>query len=302
MTRSYAPLLLTLAAIWGASYLFIKVGVRDFEPSFFIEVRLLIGGALLFAFLAAREGTRQALAEVRGAWREGLVFGVINGALPFTLIAWGETHIDSGVAAIANASVPIFVTLLAIKFNPGERSTGLRLVGIIVGLVGVGVLAGVDPVGGVWGVIGTLAVVLASFSYACGGLYGQRAVGHKQGPVLATSSLLYGALVLLPLAAVQHPDHAPGWKPVASVIALAVGGTAIAQLILFRMLRLFGAARVSLVTYLMPVTALVYGSAILDEPLRPAMLGGLALILGGVALGSGVWRPLRRPAPAESST
>jgi drug/metabolite transporter (DMT)-like permease len=302
MTRAYAPLLFALAAIWGASYLFIKVGVRDFEPTFLAELRLLIGGVLLFVFLTAREGTRRALAGVGGAWRPGLVVGVINGALPFTLISWGETHIDSGVAAIANASVPIFVALLAIRFNPGERSSGLRLVGIIVGLAGVGVLAGVHPEGGTWAVLGTLAVVLASFSYACGGLYGQRAVGHASGPVLATASLLYGALVLLPLAVVQHPDHAPDWKPVASLLALAVGGTAIAQLILFRMLRLFGAARVSLVTYLMPVTALVYGAAILGEELRPEMLGGLALILGGVALGSGLLRPQRQPATVESST
>jgi drug/metabolite transporter (DMT)-like permease len=301
VTRSYAPLLFFLAAIWGASYLFIKVGVRDFSPAFFIELRLLIGGALLFAFLAAREGGRQALAGVRGTWREGLIFGTINGALPFTLIAWGEKHIDSGVAAIANASVPIFVALLAVRFNPGERSTGLRLIGVCIGLAGVGVLAGVHPEGGGWAVVGTLAVVLASFSYACGGLYGQRAVGHQPGPVLATSSMVYGAVVLLPLALFQLPDHAPGWKPVASLLALAVGGTAIAQLILFRMLRLFGAARVSLVTYLLPVTALVYGAAILGEPLRPSMLGGLGLILGGVALGSGVWWPIRRTAAAGSS-
>jgi drug/metabolite transporter (DMT)-like permease len=298
MSRSYAPLLLTLAAIWGASYLFIKVGVRDFEPSFFMDMRLLIGGALLLVFLAAREGGRNALVGVRDTWREGLVFGTINGALPFTLIAWGETHIESGVAAIANASVPIFVALLAIRFNPGERSSGLRLVGIFVGLAGVGVLAGVHPAGGAWAVVGTLAVVLASFSFACGGLYGQRAVGHQPGPVLATSSMLYGGLVLLPLALFQLPDHAPGWKPVASLLALAVGGTAIAQLLLFRMLRLFGAARLSLVTYLLPAFALVYGSLILDEPLRATAIAGLALILGGVALGSGAWRPVRRQAPA----
>jgi drug/metabolite transporter (DMT)-like permease len=297
MTRAYAPLLLTLAGIWGASYLFIKVGVRDFEPTFFIDMRLLIGGLLLFGLLAAREGARNAVAGIRDAWREGLVFGTINGALPFTLIAWGETHIDSGVAAVANASVPIFVALLAVKVNPSERSSGLKLAGICIGLVGVGILTGLHPEGG-WAVLGTLAVVLASVSYAAGGLYGQRAVGRVSGPVIATASLLYGFVVLLPLALVQHPHETPGWKPIASLLSLAVGGTAIGQLILFRMLRLFGAAKVSLVTYLMPVTAIVYGAAILDEPLRATMLGGLALILGGVALGSGAWRPARRSEPA----
>jgi drug/metabolite transporter (DMT)-like permease len=294
VTRAYTPLLLVLAAIWGASYLFIKVGVRDFEPTVFMTLRLLIGGLLLLAFLSAREGARQALAQIGGAWRPGLVFGVINGALPFTLIAWGETHIDSGVAAVTNSSVPIFVALLAIKFRPSERSTGLKLVGICLGLAGVGVLAGVHPEGGGWAVLGTLAVVLASVSYAAGGLYGQGAVSRAAGPVLATGSMLYGGLVLMPFALFQLPDHAPGWKPVAALLALAVGGTAIAQLILFRMLRLFGAARLSMVTYLMPVFALVYGALILDEPLRAAALGGLALILGGVTLGSGLWRPASR--------
>jgi drug/metabolite transporter (DMT)-like permease len=301
MTRSYGLLLGVLAAIWGASYLFIKVGVRDFEPTVLIALRLLIAAALLIGFLAIRRGGREAIAEVGGAWREGLVFGVINGALPFTLIAWGEKHIDSGVAAIANASVPIFVAILAIKFQPSERSSGLKLAGILLGLVGVGVLAGVHPEGGQWAVVGTLAVVLASFSYAVGGLYGQRVVGRVSGQVMATASMFYGALVLLPFALFQLPDHAPGWKSVGSLLGLAVAGTAIAQLILFRMLRLFGAARLVLVTYLLPVTALIYGALILSEPLRLSELGGLALILGGVALGSGVWRPMRgtvvEPAP-----
>jgi drug/metabolite transporter (DMT)-like permease len=275
--------------------LFIKVGVRDFEPTVLMTLRLLIGGLLLLGFLGARSGARDMAVSVRGAWREGLVVGTINGAVPFTLIAWGETHIDSGVAAIANASVPIFVALLAIKVNPAERATGLRLVGILVGLVGVGILAGVHPEGGGWAVLGTLAVVLASFCYATGGLVGQRVLGRTSGPVLATASMLYGGLILLPFALFQLPDHSPGWKPIAALLALAVLGTAIAQLILFRVLRLFGAARLSLVTYLIPVFALLYGSVILDESLRPSMLIGLGLILGGVALGAGAWRPQRRP-------
>ena len=244
--------------------------------------------------------------EVGGAWRQGLIMGVINGALPFTLIAWGEKHIDSGVAAIANASVPIFVAILAVWFNPAERSSGLKLAGILVGLLGVGVLAGVNPDGGGWAVLGTLAVVLASLSYAAGGLYGQHAVRSASGPVLATARRCSSAgWCSLPFALFQLPDHAPGWKPVGSLIALAVVGTAIAQLVLFRMLRMFGAARLSLVTYLMPVTALIYGSLILDEPLRPSMLVGLGLILGGVALGSGSGAqcagrsPIRREDEAE---
>jgi drug/metabolite transporter (DMT)-like permease len=300
VTRSYAPLLLVLAAIWGASYLFIKVAVRDLEPTVLMALRLLIAAPPLIAFLALRGGSREAVAQVAGAWREGLVFGVINGALPFTLIAWGEKHIASGVAAIANASVPIFVALLATRFNPSERSSGLKLVGIVLGLAGVGVLAGVHPEGGWWSVAGTLAVVAASLAYAVGGLYGQHAVRRVPGPVIAASALVYGGLVLLPFALVQLPDHLPGWKAIGSLLGLSLAGTAVAQLILFRMLRLFGAARVSLVTYLLPVTALIYGALILDEPLRASALGGLALILGGVALGSGAWRPARplvEPAP-----
>src|SRR5438874_5452316 len=124
-SRSYAPMIFLLAGIWGASYLFIKVGVRDFEPTAFVTFRLLIAGVLLLAFLAATTGARTAFGDVRAAWREGLVFGTINGVIPFTLITWGEKHIDSGVAAIANASVPIFVALLAMKFNQDERSSGL---------------------------------------------------------------------------------------------------------------------------------------------------------------------------------
>jgi drug/metabolite transporter (DMT)-like permease len=297
VSRSYVPLLLVLAAIWGASYLFIKVAVRDLEPTVLMTLRLLIAAPPLFAFLAVRSGTREAVAQVAGVWREGLVFGVINGAVPFTLIAWGEKHIDSGVAAIANATVPIFVAILALRFKPSERSSGLRLGGIVLGLAGVGVLAGVHPDGGWWAVAGTLAVVAASLSYAIGGLYGQHVVGRVPGPVIAAAALLYGGLVLLPFALVQLPEHFPGWKAVGSLLGLSLAGTAVAQLILFRMLRLFGAAKVSLVTYLLPVTALIYGALILDEPVRASLLGGLVLILGGVALGSGVWRPLRRPVP-----
>jgi drug/metabolite transporter (DMT)-like permease len=299
--QGYVPSLLALASIWGASYLFIKVGVRAFAPTTLMTLRLLVAAVPLFALLSLGSGVRAAAAEVRDAWRDGLVLGTINGAVPFTLIAWGEKHIDSGVAAIANSAVPIFVALLALRFRPSERVGGLRLVGVVVGLAGVGVLAGLNPRGGWWAVAGTLAVVLAAASYAAGGLYGQWRSAHASGLVLATANLLWGGLVLLPFGLVQLPEHMPGWKPIASLLALSLAGTALAQLILFRMLRLYGASRTSLVTYLMPGFALFYGAVILGEPVTASALAGLVLVLAGVALGSGLLQPWRRRQEAVST-
>ena len=197
--------------------------------------------------------------------------------------------------------MPIFVVLLAIRWQPSERVHGLRLVGFLVGLVGVGVLAGVHPQGGWWGVAGTLAVVVASVSYAIGSLWGQRLIHRTSGLVLSTSSMLGGLLVLIPLGLWQLPSEVPGWKETGSVIALAVIGTALAQIILYRVLRSDGAARVSLVTYLLPMTALIYGVLLLGEPLTWEELAGMVLILGGVALGSGAVRlPRREPVAAPS--
>ena len=301
MSRSYVIYIGMLAAFWGASYMFIKVAGRAFEPASMMLLRLLIASSLLLVVLAVQRGWHTTLGEMRALGWEGFALGVVNGAIPFTLIAWGEKHIDSGVAAIANASMPIFVVLLAIRFKPSETVRGLRLVGFLVGLVGVGVLAGVHPEGGWWGAAGTLAVVVASVSYAVGALWGQRLIAGTSGLVLSASSMLGGLLVLLPLGLWQMPGEVPGWKETCSVIALAVIGTALAQIILYRVLRSDGAARVSLVTYLLPMTALIYGVLLLGEPLTWEELAGMALILGGVALGSGAVRfPRREPVAAPS--
>jgi drug/metabolite transporter (DMT)-like permease len=287
---------LLLAAIWGASYLFIKVGVRDFQPPALMAARLVIASVPLFAYLSAtRGGVRAAARELASVWREGLALGLLSAAVPFTLIAWGEKHIDSGVAGVVQASLPVFTALLALRFVPSERADGPRTAGIALGLAGVGVLAGVDPGPGWWAVGGTLLVVASSLSYAAGGLFGQTRTKTIPGPVLATATTFYGALALLPWGLAELPGHAPGWKPVGSLLALALGGTAVAQLLLFHVLRLHGAARVSLVTYLMPLFAVFYGATILGEPLRWSAIGGLALILLGVALGSGTHSLRRRP-------
>src|SRR5262245_8400967 len=129
--------------------MFIKIAVDQIEPAAMVELRLLSALVVLVAVLVIRSG-RAELSELRTAAPGGLVLGVINMALPFTLIAWGEQHVDSGTAAVANAAVPIFVSLLAIRFRPSERARGARLAGVFVGLGGVAVLAGLDPQGGWW--------------------------------------------------------------------------------------------------------------------------------------------------------
>lgn len=289
-------MLLTLAALWGGSYLFIKVAVDEIAPAPMMAVRTLVAAACLIGYVVWRLGWTRALAEAAAARRHFLVLGVLNAALPFWLIAWGEQHIDSGLAAVVQASVPIFNALIALRFLPHERLSGTRALGLAIGIVGVAVVTGIHPDGGWMAVAGALAVVASSLAYAGSGVYGQLAVSGTSGPVLAAGSMLVGGIVLLPFALFQLPAQVPSWEATASVLALTLLGTALAQLILYRMLALHGSARLSLVTYLMPGFALVYGALILDEAISAAMLGGLALILGGVALASGAVRLPRREA------
>ena len=290
----YAPMLFFLAAIWGASYLFIKVAVEDIEPAPMMAARTLLAAAVLLGYLAWRLGWATARADLRAAWRHCLFLGVFNAALPFWLIAWGEKYIDSSLAAVLQASVPIFNALILLRVLPHERLSGVRVAGLAIGIAGVAVVTGLHPEGGAWAIAGALAVVCSSLSYASAGVYGQLAVSGTLGPVLATGSMLVGGLILLPFALFQLPDSTPSWEAISSLLALTLVGTALAQLVLFRMLALHGSARLSLVTYLMPGFAIVYGALILDEAISLATLGGLALILGGVALASGGVRLPRR--------
>lgn len=289
MSRRYAFLLVVLGAIWGSSYLFIKVGVRDLSPAALIEVRLLCAAPVLLVFASRRYGIR----ALMRAWRPGLVLAVLNAAVPFTLIAWGEKWVDSGTAAVANSSVPIFVALLAVYFVPSERSTGWRLVGVLLGLVGVAILAGVHPQGGWRGAAGVGAIVVASVSYAAANLYAGRRMSVG-GPVLAAVSMTGAFVVLLPLALATLPSHAPGWKSIGSGAALGLLGTALAQILSYRMIRLYGSSRSVLVAYMLPAFALLYGALFLGEGVSYQKLTGLVLISGGVALGSGAVRVASR--------
>lgn len=293
--RAYLTLLLGLAAIWGASFMFIEVALEDLEPTTLMAARTGIAALLLLALLAARRG----LGRLKAVGWTGFAIGIVNTAVPFVLIAWGQKHIDSGVAAIGNASVPIWVAVLAIWMRESERATGARLLGIVLGLAGVGVLTGAQPEVGTWAVIGTLAVVLASICYAVGSLLLQERMGKVDPLTMSVATSVGAVAVLLPPGLAQMPDQFPGAKETASVLALGVLGTAVGMLMFLKLIDDYGSFRAGLVTYLLPVTALLYGALLLDEPVNAWMLLGLALILSGVSLGSGLVRPSRRAEAVE---
>jgi len=292
---AYLPGLLLLACLWGASYPFMREGVKEVEPAALIDGRLLLATPLLLAYAARRSGGWRPLAEgFRRFAVPCLLLGLFNVAVPYAAICWAEKHVDSGTAAIANSVVPIFVVLLALRFVREERVGPWRLLGLTIGLGGVGLLVGVSPGGGWLGIAGALTVVGASLLYAACSMYARRRVREAPGPVLAAGSVAVGAVLLVPLAAFDLPSRLPGASTWVSLAGLALLGTVGAQIVYFHLLQRHGAGRVTMVAYLIPIVSVIIAAAWLGEAFTAAKAGGLVLILGGVALGSGVWQPGRR--------
>ena len=297
MSRRYPAMLLTVALLWGASFMFIKIGVRELAPATLVAGRIGIGAltlALIVPFLVGRRETLTALRE-NAHWL--VLVGLINMAVPFWLLSWGETRIDSGLASIIQGSVPIFNAVIAFVFFREVRVTGLRLVGVAIGFLGVALLVGAQPEGKV---LGALAVVGMALCYAIGGLLAGRHLTATPPPVVALGTTAVAAIAMLPFGVSQAPGHFPGWETIAAVLVLAIPLTALAFLIFYAIIAGAGAAYASLVTYLVPPIALLYGAIFLDERFGAAAFGGLALILGGVALGTGRLRIRRRRRPLAS--
>jgi drug/metabolite transporter (DMT)-like permease len=277
--------------LWGASFLFIKVAVRELEPATLILGRLGLATLALAVFVAVRVGSRKTWSQIRdhGLWL--VVVGVVNVAVPFWLLSWGETRIDSGLASILQASVPIFNAVIAFAFFREVRVTGLRLAGVAIGFVGVALLVGAQPHGKA---VGALAVCGMALCYAVGQLLAGRHLRPVAPPVVALATTGTAALLALPLGVAQAPDQMPGWKTIGSVVMLAVPLTAVAFLLFYAIIAGAGAAYASLVTYLVPPIALAYGAVFLDERLELSAIAALALIFAGIVLGTGRLR-LRRP-------
>jgi drug/metabolite transporter (DMT)-like permease len=277
-------LLTLLAFIWGASFMLIKIADRELTPATLILGRLASATLLLAAIAVARLGPRATLTAIRNRWQWLVVIGLVNTALPFWLLSWGEKRIDSGLASIIQGAVPIFNALLAFAFFRESRVSGLRLIGLAIGFVGVALLVGAQPHGKL---LAALAVVAMALCYAIGTLLAGRYLRGTPPLVVALASTAVSTIAVLPAGVIQAPSRVWHGETIAAILVLGFVGTAIAYLLFFALIQRAGPNYATLVTYLVPPIALAYGAVFLGESFGVTAFVSLALILVGVALATG---------------
>ena len=267
-----------VSTLWGMPYLFIKVAVDDgVHPITLAWVRIVLGACVLLG-LAWRAGT---LAALRGRWRWLVAFAVAEIAVPFPLIAAGEQHVASSLAAIIVAAAPLFVALLALRFDPSERVTGGRLVGLVVGLTGVVALVGIDVAGRTDELLGALAVLGAAFGYAVGPMVLKRHLADLDPRASMGAGLLVAGVALTPAAAATAPSSLPSLSAVLALVVLGLFCTAAAFVFYGALVAEAGPGRALVITYVAPVVALALGVAVLGEHVGAGAVVGLLLILAG---------------------
>lgn len=270
--------------------MFIKVALDDLGPVAIVFARTALGAAVL-APVAASRG---ALAPARGALGAIAALALMQIVAPFLLITVGEQHISSSLAGILVSAAPIFTALLAMRFDEAERSRGWGLAGVVIGIAGVALLFGVDLTGGWSQVGGGLAVLAASLGYAVGALFLKHRLRGVPPLGIVTATMAVSALALVPVLPFALPGHAPGPDTVGALLMLGAGGTGLAFLIFYTLIADVGPARASLVAYVAPGFAVLYGAALLGESITVATVAGLVLILAGsylAAEGRLPWRP-----------
>ena len=285
---------------WGASYLFIKVGLRDFSPPFIVCARVVLGAAILLP-LAQRWG---ALSALRGRWRIIWFLAAVQMAGPFLLITWGEEEISSGLTGILVASAPIFTALLAARGYADEPLGRWGAIGVVVGIVGVVLLFASDLSGDAGQLFGGSLVLLAGVGYAVGGLTIKARMSDVPAVGVAAATMLASAILTAIPAAFSLPSGA-GLDSISALVALGALGTGLAFLLFYTLLAEIGAPRASIVAYLASAFSVLYGVVLLDEAVTPGSLAGLALILFGSYVAAQrrlPWsRRVSRTAPSRST-
>jgi len=294
-------LLILLSVLWGGSFFFSKVALTELKPFTVVLGRVSLAAAALLVIVRV-SGLR--MPDSVRMWGAFFAMGSLNNLIPFSLIFWGQTQIASGLAAILNATTPLFTVVLAHLLTRDERLTPSRLGGVLLGMVGVAVMIGPAAMAGLGlNVLAQGAVLAAAVSYACAGIFGRRFRGTPP-LVTAAGQVSATAVMMLPIALVVDRPWAgamPGATTLGALAGLALLSTAVAYVIFFRILATAGAVNIALVTFLIPVSALVLGMGILGETIEPRQFAGMGFIGLGLAAIDG--RPLtlfRRRLPASS--
>lgn len=289
LNRSMTPLewalLVALSILWGASFLFVAVQVTELSAVSIVTLRVTMAGLLLYAtlLLMGLRVPRDAL-----SWRDFAIMGFLNNVLPFTLIAYGQSHIPSGLASILNATAPLFTVVVAHLVTADERMTPARIAGIVTGFAGVVVMIGPSALGNIGGeLLPELACLMAALGYAASAVFARRFSRRGIPPMaIATGQMTAASLVMLPFwLVIEQPwtMAMPSPPVIASVLALAVLSTVVAYVIYYRILATAGSVNLMLVTFLIPVTGILLGALVLGERLALRHFLGMAAIGIGLA-------------------
>jgi drug/metabolite transporter (DMT)-like permease len=278
-------MLLALAVLWGGSFFFNAVAVRDLPSFTLVWLRVAVAAA---ALLLALRLFGQRMPRGGGVWAAFLGMGLLNNVLPFVLIVWGQHRIASGLASILNATTPLFTVLVAHLLTPDEKLTARKAAGVALGFAGAAAMIGPDALGGLGtGVLAQLACLAGALAYAFAGIFGRRFRRMGVAPLAAAAGQVSAsALMLLPVALlVDRPwtlgvPHAATWG---AVLGAGLLSTALAYVLYFRILAVAGATNLLLVTFLIPVSAILLGALVLDETLLSRHFLGMALIGAGLA-------------------
>jgi len=276
--------LILLGMLWGGSFLFIRIGVPELGPFVLVELRVGIA-AVALALCAVILGR---LPKVRARWKQFAILGAVNAAIPFSLISAAEIHLTASLAAILNSTTVMFTALVAAVWM-GDPLTARKVVGVVMGIVGVAVLVGWDPITLNWAVVLSIGAMLAaSLSYALAAVYTKRMFAGSPPLAIAIGQQTAASMLLLPLAAISLPGERPSAVATISVLALALLSTAVAYMLYYRLIENVGPTSTTTVTLLVPVFGLLLGVLILNEPFGLGTLVGLGTILCSVALVTGL--------------
>ena len=294
-------ILIFLSILWGGSFFFIEVAVRELAPLTLVLIRVAVAALILLAVLKL---TGRPLPFARATALPVLLLALLNNAIPFSLFAWGQQHIASGLASILNATTPLWAVLVAHLFTEDERATPLKVAGVAIGFAGVAAMIGGElrlDLGGA-GLLAQIACLAATFCYALAGVHARRFRRMGVPPItVSAGQLCASVLIMLPLALIfEQPLQATSASSAAwlSILALAMFCTALAYILYFRLIDSAGATNAILVTFLIPVTAILLGATLLGEVLATRHFFGMAMIAAGLALIDGRLFSRRRPVSA----